>query len=560
MTVVDLISGRLTLISAGPSSNQRGMITMAGLNKGGTKRQRPVAASPIKTKAKGLTTTHEGGEGFTRTAKSDLFLMSVGSFHGEGTFYESATGRNDRFNALVRKVTAKDPAWVRAFLPWLRGPEANIRTAALVGAVEYVMARLEAGEDGDNRRVIDQVIQRLDEAGEIVQYTLKTYGRLPKPIKRGVGDAVIRLGSEYAFSKYGRSDGDAVKLADVLALTHPGDRKGSAQTVKGFQHDLFELATSSPYRDVEPGESLTMLRARQSLMAVPVAQRRAVVLNEPERLAEAGVTWEALAGWLQGPMDAKAWEAVIPSMGVMALIRNLRNFDEAKIGKAAVAKVVAKISDPAVVAASRQLPFRWLAAYNAVSSDRYRVALGDAVEASTANIPDFPGTTLALTDCSASMGNPMSGKSKMAMVDAAGLFGSALAARLGDRVDLVAYGTYSTLHRLPRGGSVLAHARTFRNMGSVVGHGTNTWEAVAKHYDGHDRVLIFTDGQTRGSGHGMATRKARIYAWNLAGYATAMVPSGRKGQTQEVGGLSDATFKLLPLMERGQDSAWPWEM
>jgi hypothetical protein len=50
-----------------------------------------------------------------------------------------------------------------------------------------------------------------------------------------------------------------------------------------------------------------------------------------DRLAAAGVTWEALAGWLQGPMDKAAWEAIIPSMGVMALARNLRNFDEAGV-------------------------------------------------------------------------------------------------------------------------------------------------------------------------------------------------------------------------------------
>lgn len=538
---------------------------MARLNTTATTTQR--GNSPVRTTGV-VAPTHEGGEGFERDLKSELFLLGVTQFHGEDTYYETGAQRGDRWVALIRQASLADPVWVAGFLAWLRGPEANIRTAALVGAAEYCQAIQAVPVEGRGkdwptiRSVVSSVIQRADEAGEMLSYWIATYGRtqIPNSLRRGIGDAVIRLGNEYAYSKYD-SGNRGVRFADVLNIVHPGDRASSSQQIRGdWQHDLFELATSSPYRDVEPGESLTMLRARQALMAVPAAQRRAVVLNEPERLAEAGVTWEALAGWLQGPMDAKAWEAVIPSMGVMALIRNLRNFDEAKIGKAAVAKVVAKISDPAVVAASRQLPFRWLAAYNAVSSDRYRVALGDAVEASTANIPDFPGTTLALTDCSASMGNPMSGKSKMAMVDAAGLFGSALAARLGDRVDLVAYGTYSTLHRLPRGGSVLAHARTFRNMGSVVGHGTNTWEAVAKHYDGHDRVLIFTDGQTRGSGHGMATRKARIYAWNLAGYATAMVPSGRKGQTQEVGGLSDATFKLLPLMERGQDSTWPWEM
>ncbi len=35
--------------------------------------------------------------------------------------------------------------------------------------------------------------------------------------------------------------------------------------------------------------------------------------------------------WLQGPMDKAAWQAIIPNMGYFALLRNLRNFDEAGI-------------------------------------------------------------------------------------------------------------------------------------------------------------------------------------------------------------------------------------
>jgi hypothetical protein len=520
-------------------------------------------ASPVQT-TDVATTTYEGGAGFLRDEKSELFLLAVGRFHGEDTFYESADEGTQRFRRLVRSISPTDPVWMGRFLAWLRGPEANIRTAAIVGAVEYARSMLdllhmdkERPADAPTiRSVIGSVLQRADEPAELLSYWISEYGRtIPSAVKRGVGDAVIRLGTEYAYAKYD-SSARGVRYADVLNLVHPGDRKGSRQVLKGYQHDLFELATSSPYRDVEPGESLTLLRAREALMAVPVAQRRDVVLGEPQRLADAGITWEALAGWLQGPMDARAWESVIPSMGVMALIRNLRNFDEAGISREAVAKVVAKISDPEVVARSRQLPFRWLAAYNAVTSDRYRVALGDALELSTRNIPDFAGRTLVLVDCSASMGHTMSGRSQMAMADAAGLFGTALASRLPGRVDLVSYGSTSRSHPLARGGSVLAHAKTFIREGGHVGHGTNTWEAVERHFDGHDRVMIFTDGQTWDSPSTRAA-KARIYTWNLAGYSASM---GRSSANfQEVGGLSDATFKLLPLMERGRDAKFPWE-
>lgn len=97
------------------------------------------------------------------------------------------------------------------------------------------------------------------------------------------------------------------------------------------------------------------------------------------------MTWEVLAGRLQGPMDAAAWEAAIPSMGAMALVRNLRNFDEAGVSDEVAAQVAAKISDPAVVAASWQFPFRYLAAYRHAPSLRWAYPLERALGHSLAN-------------------------------------------------------------------------------------------------------------------------------------------------------------------------------
>ncbi|MET9731017.1 TROVE domain-containing protein [Streptomyces sp. NPDC006458] len=75
------------------------------------------------------------------------------------------------------------------------------------------------------------------------------------------------------------------------------------------------------------------------------------------------MTWESLAGWLLGPMDAAAWEAIIRSMGLMALTRNLRNFDEAGVSDEAAEQVAARLADPEEVRRSRQFPYRFLSAY-----------------------------------------------------------------------------------------------------------------------------------------------------------------------------------------------------
>jgi hypothetical protein len=67
-------------------------------------------------------------------------------------------------------------------------------------------------------------------------------------------------------------------------------------------------------------------------------------------------------------MDAEAWEMTVPSMGVMALVRNLRNLDQAGISDAAVDAVIAKVTDAAEVARARLFPYQvWAACRPAVA-------------------------------------------------------------------------------------------------------------------------------------------------------------------------------------------------
>ena len=86
-------------------------------------------------------------------------------------------------------------------------------------------------------------------------------------------------------------------------------------------------------------------------------------------------------------MDAEAWEAVIPSMGAMALVRNLRNFDQAGIADAAVDAVVAKITDANEVAAARLFPYQVWAAYRHTPSDNWKRALGRTLELTVGEHP-----------------------------------------------------------------------------------------------------------------------------------------------------------------------------
>nr|WP_243870120.1 TROVE domain-containing protein [Streptomyces liangshanensis] len=497
---------------------------------------------------------HQAGAGFVREPKDELFVLATTHLVGQPSFYEGAAARDERYVRLVHQLALSDPEWTLGLLGWLR-TEARMRTASLVGAAEFARARVAAGAAGLSRQAVDSVLQRPDEPGELLAYWTSRYGRrLPQPVKRGVADAVRRLYTGRALLKYDTGS-RAYRFGDVLELTHPAPARD-----RPWQGELFRYALDRrhhPDRAVPPaGEPL--LAAHHALMSVPVERRYALVTGEggAGRLAAAGMTWEALAGWLRGPLDAAVWEAVIPSMGAMALVRNLRNFDLAGVGDEAAADVARRISDPAEVARSRQFPFRFLAAHRNVSSARWAEALESALGHSLANVPALPGRTLVLVDRSGSMFDRPSSGTELNRADSAAIFGTALAVR-AERADLVEFGSDSRPVEFGRDESVLRAVDRFHDLG-----GTDTARAVTRHYRAHDRVVVVTDEQAQWTrpGHrplGAVPEQVPVYTWNLAGYALAHNAPGPHRHT--FGGLSDAAFRLIPLLEEGRRSGWPWE-
>lgn len=325
------------------------------MSKFNTHKSRPaIKSGPMTTT--GPAATYEGGVGFKRDTKSELFLLAVTNMVGEDTFYEKAQKRDDRFVNLIRQVVLEDPAWAYSFLGWLRN-KANMRSASVVFAAEAVKARLDAkvtsgfshprpGDDGEwptytTRSFIRQGMARADEPGELMAYWTSKYGKtLPKPVKRGVADAVTALFNEYSYSKYGKGDG--YQLADLVDLVHPTPRTPE-------QGDLFKHALDVRHgRNPLVPPSLPMLQSRDALMSIPQDERRKLMAapDFDAQLKHAGLTWEALSGWLGGALDATFWEKVIPSMGYMALLRNLRNFEKAGISKEARKAVQERLADP----------------------------------------------------------------------------------------------------------------------------------------------------------------------------------------------------------------------
>jgi len=107
-----------------------------------------------------------------------------------------------------------------------------------------------------------------------------------------------------------------------------------------------------------------------------------------------------------------------------------------------------------------------------------------------------------------------------------------------------------------------------------VGQATHTWECAAALWNQagpFDRLVILTDEQAayiRSNDYRTYAPPATsldvpipahvpIYSWDLRGYATVSMELGR-GRYQ-LGGLTDAAFRLIPLLERS-GGGWPWEV
>ena len=523
----------------------------------GTKRRpvRPNLIAPIRTVRDRLR-THEGGEAFARDPESELFLLAATNMVGEDTFYERASDRDARFVQLVHEVATANPAFLAGrdlgagqvgLIQYVRST-LLMRSAAVVMAAEYVAA---GGVGG--RSVVARALQRPDEPAELLGYWLTAHGRnVPMPVKRGIADAARRLYTERAVLRY---DGLSrqIRMADVVELTHPSPRDER-------QSELFKWLLDRRHHDdaVADPALLPVLAAAAELAAVPEGDRRQLLRDRgPATLSDAGVSWERLAGWLPGGMDAEAWEAVIPSMGVMALVRNLRNFDQAGISDQSIDAVIAKITDADQVAKARLFPYQVWAAYKHAPSDAWKRALGRTLGLTVANIPPLDGT-LVVIDTSGSMQAAVSRRSTLQRVEIAAVMAVATAHRAA-AVDVVVYGQTNSRMRRRRGASVLREVEQIvRSVGSV-GHATFGHTAIKRWYDPdrHRRVVLFTDDQQHDAGQVRLEHVPLIYTFDLGGYRPSALPAGERGR-YTLGGFTDATFKAMEVLEGGRNAQWPF--
>ena len=540
---------------------------------------RAATTSPVTTEPASSGPTHQGGPGFSRDAKSELFTLAVTNMVSEKTFYEQALDRDSRYRALVAAVAVEDPEWLLHLTGWLR-TGAGLRSVALVTALETVAAVLASAPathetggprtrvmpDGRGvlRAIVDVALDRADEPGEALAYWIERHGRaVPMPVKRGIGDAVRRLYTQRGLLKYD-TPSHGFRFGDVIELVHP-------YPSSDWQDRLFRFALDRRRGRQDVPEGLHVVEANRQLR-LRAAEDPAALLDT-NLLHAAAMTWEdvlSLAGDRVPKRDL--WSALVPVMGYTALLRNLRNLDEAGVPDDVAERAVARLRDPEQVLRSREMPLRFLAAHREAPSLRWGHALEVALQHSLGSVPALDGRTLVLVDTSSSMHDPLSERSSLLRWDAAVAFGLALAAR-AKHADVYTFSStarhYGDRHagnarRFPAVGaeSLLGAIARWKRDGFFLGGGTATAAAVRMTYSGHARVVILTDEQAGVDSLDVGAcvpERVPLYTWNLAGYARGHAPAGTTYR-HTFGGLTDRMFGLIPLLESGRSGVWPWEM
>ncbi|MCD7925484.1 MAG: TROVE domain-containing protein [Bacteroides sp.] len=454
------------------------------------------------------------------------------------SFYEQEEERIARVRNLIGSC---DPLFVARLAVYAR-TAMNLRSIPLVMAVE--LARVHKGDDLV-RRLTAQTIRRADEITELLAYYqqanqrtgTKKLNRLSKQLQAGLQDAFNAFDA-YQFAKYNRDS--EVRLRDALFLVHPKAKDGQQQEVF---NEIVSNSLPTPYT-----WETELSAVGQNSFA-----------TSKEKAAAFRAKWEEL-------IDSE-------KLGYMALLRNLRNLLEAEVSGEHILKVGNKLASEKAVESSKQLPFRFLAAYRELSktpslyATMLMTALERAVQVSARNITGFDDSSRILIACdvSGSMQYPISPKSKIMRYDIGLMLGMLLKSRCA-KVMTGIFGDRWKLISLPDTG-ILSNVDAFYKREGEVGYSTNGYLVIKDLIERRaeiDKVMMFTDCQLWNNNGNFQLEdqwkeykkicpKAKLYLFDLAGYGNTPLDITRE-DVYLIAGWSDKIFNLLSAIDNGSDA------
>jgi 60 kDa SS-A/Ro ribonucleoprotein len=431
--------------------------------------------------------THEGAPAVAISPEQALRRSVLSCMLWEGEFYEDGVQIAGRIRELVPQV---DAGKVAALAVEAR-ERMKLRHAPLLLVRE--MARL-ATHRALVAETLTRVIQRADELSEFVAiYWAGGRQPLSAQVKKGLAAAFSKF-DEYALAKYDRAG--AVRLRDVLFLSHP--------------------------RPADEAQAALWKRLAENELATPD-------------------TWEVAlsATGRDGAEKREVWERLLAErkLGALALLRNLRNMQQAAVSEEMVLAALGAMKT------DRVLPFRFLAA--ARTAPQWEEALEAAMfRALEGRARTLAGHTVLLVDVSGSMEAPISHRSEMRRTDAA--YGLAILLReMGEKVTVYTFSNEAKLVASRRGMALRdaldqsqAHGGTY--LGKAIG------QVEADLRKGYDRMVVITDEQSHDQ---VPAPRGRGYVINVASNRNGV----GYGAWMHVDGWSEAVVEFIAELEQSDE-------
>lgn len=440
------------------------------------------------------TVNKAGGVAYSMKPEQELIHAVLTTFL-EDKFYESGDERLVRIQLLIKQCA---PEFVQNLAVVAR-TEFHMRTVPMVLIGEL------AKNKTLNYKVIPQVINRVDEMAELIGYVGKP---IPNQVRKGLRRAVLNF-DRYQLAKYRGLD-RRIKLRDVFNLIRPNPKHADKEQKKAW-------------KDLMTGKLV------------------------PED------TWEKVISTAKN--KKKAWEGLINEnkLGYMAMIRNLNNFIKEGISKDAQKKVCEFLTTPKKVYGSKQLPFRYLTAYENVKGNiMFTDAISEAMDIALDNVPNLDGKTLIAVDCSGSMMGET--------FDKACAFGATLMKASKD-VDLILFDEDVHEVTISRRTPIVDIIQKLKS--SYMGGGTETSLVFSyAHKEKYDRIIIISDNESwqeryRGSSVQEAYNNYKantqadpsVYCIDIEGYGTKDIT----GNVTYLTGWSDRLLDFIKFSEEGID-------
>ena len=475
------------------------------------------------------TENYEGALAFKADPKTELTLRFLTYLVGEPKFYTpNANEEMGVIRELISTVAQDDPEYLMKLASYARN-EMYLRSAPIFMLIES--AQHESVKK-HIKNYTPSIIRRADELSEAIAYFISNNGEIgsrgkasiPNSLKKGIANSFYNFDA-YQFAKYDR--GGTVKLRDVIKLVHPKPRT-----------------------------------EEEALLFKQIKDR---TLPTPE-------TWETVIS--NNGSNKESWKSVIPKMGYMAKLRNLRNFLKNEVN---LESVIQHLTNEKAVKNSRQFPFRFYSAYRELEKmtegnpfDRQKLlqAVETGLELSVTNLPKLKGNTFITSDESGSMESTISQYKDIANVMGAlchKICENGIASVFGQRFAVVPMNPNDT---------VLTNTQKMFDIGNQVGHSTNAFLAIQwlnQNKIHVDRIMIFSDMQcysTHGanrwsmySPQGQSLTEqfiqykrtinpdVKLYSFDLTGYGSIQFPQSESNVVL-LSGWSDKILTFIDKYEK----------